>query len=172
MFAEALSSLEKSEALRLIMTIKEKRDGRIKGRACADSRSLRDRISPEDATSPTVSTEAFAMSCAIDAREERAVVTCDIPGAYLHCKMDELCHVLLEGVLVDLYIKVNPSAAPMVETTKWGKKRLYTRMHKALYGHMKSGKLFLMNISGKLKDLGFIPNPDDLCVLNKKVREK
>ena len=167
MFANALSSLEKSEALRLIMTIKEKRDGRIKGRACADGRGLRGRISPEDATSPTVSTEAFAMSCAIDAKEGRTVVTCDVPGAYLHCKMDELCHVLLEGVLVDLYLKVNPSAAPMVETDERGKRVLFTRMHKALYGHMKSGRLFWMDISGRLKDLGFESNPDDLCVLNK-----
>ena len=45
-------------------------------------------------------------------------------------------------------------------------------MHKALYGHMKSGKLFWMNISGKLRDLGFVPNPDDLCVLNKSVGGK
>ena len=83
--------------------------------------------------------------------------------------MDEKCHVLLEGVLVDLYLKVNPSAAPMVETNKWGKRRLYTRMHKALYGHMKSGRLFWDNISGRLRELGFTSNPDDLCVLNKDV---
>jgi hypothetical protein len=112
------------------------------------------------------------MSCAIDAKEERTVVTCDVPGAYLHCKMDELCHVLLEGVLVDLYLKVNPSAAPMVETKEGGKRVLFTRMHKALYGHMKSGRLFWMDISGRLKDIGFVSNPDDLCVLNKVVNEK
>jgi hypothetical protein len=109
------------------------------------------------------------MTCAIDAWEGRVVVTCDVPGAYLHCVMDELCHVLLEGVLVDLYLKVNPSAADKVELGGNGKKRLYTRMHKALYGHMRSGRLFWGNTSSKLKSLGFESNPDDLCVMNKMV---
>jgi hypothetical protein len=154
-YAAALSFIEKQEAMRLIMTIKEKKSGDIKGRGCADGRGMRGRIRPQDATSPTVSSEAFAMTCAIDAWEGRVVVTCDVPGAYLHCVMDELCHVLLEGVMVDLYLKVNPSAAKMVEVGRNGKKRLFTRMHKALYGHMRSGRLFWENISSKLKGLGF-----------------
>ena len=166
-FATALSVIERKEALRVIMTIKEKRNGTIKGRGFADGRSLRGRIDREAATSPAVSTEAFPMTCAIDAKEERVVVTCDVPGAYLHCEMDEECYVLLEGVLVDLFVKIMPEAEPMVETDKRGKKCLYIRMHKALYRHMRSGRLFWENISSKLKDLGFTPNPDDFCVMNK-----
>ena len=168
-YANALSALEKQEALRLIMTIKEKRNGKIKGRACADGRSLRWRVRPQDATSPTVSTEAFLMSLAIDAHERRVVKTCDIPGAYLHCEMDEKCHVLLEGVMVDLYLKIDPSAKDKVIIGRKGKKRLYTLMHKALYGHMRSGRLFWENISGKLGSMGFRSNPDDLCVMNKDI---
>jgi hypothetical protein len=120
------------------MTIKEKNSGKIKGRGCADGRSLRWRIKSQDATSPTVSSEACLMTLAIDAHERRVVVVCDIPGAYLHCEMDEICYVLLEGVMVDLYLKVNPGAADKVIIARNGKKRLYTLMHKALYGHMKS----------------------------------
>ena len=168
-YAAALSLIEKQEAMRLIMTIKEKKSGDIKGRGCADGSGMRNRIRPQDATSPTVSSEAFAMTCAIDAWEGRVVVTCDVPGAYLHCVMDELCHVLLEGVMVDLYLEVNPSAAKMVSVGKNGKKRLYIRMHKAMYGHMRSGRLFWENISAKLKGLGFESNPDDLCVMNKMI---
>ena len=51
--------------------------------------------------SPTVSVEAFLMTCAIDVKEGRIVVTCDIPGAYLQATIDELCYVLIEGALVD-----------------------------------------------------------------------
>ena len=109
------------------------------------------------------------MTLAIDAHEKRIVVVCDIPGAYLHCEMDEVCHVLLEGVMVDLYLKVNPSAADKVIISRNGKKRLYTLMHKALYGHMKSGRLFWENIHGKLTEMGFTSNPDDLCVMNKEI---
>jgi hypothetical protein len=168
-YAYALSMLEKQESLRLIMTVKEKRSGELKGRGCADGRKLRKRISNQDATSPTVTREALMMSCAIDAKEGRVVMTCDVPGAYLHCDMDELCHVLLEGVLVDLYLNVNPAAKDMVTYSRTGKKRLYTRMNKALYGHMRSGRLFWENISSKLQSLGFESNPDDLCVMNKMV---
>jgi hypothetical protein len=157
-FASALSMIEKQETLRLIMTVKEKRSGELKGRGCADGRKLRGRISNQDATSPTVTREALLMSCAID-----------VPGAYLHCDMDELCHVLLEGVMVDLYLKVNPAASEMVTYGRNGKKRLYTRMNKALYGHMRSGRLFWENISSKLQSMGFESNPDDLCVMNKMV---
>ena len=131
-YSFALTLIARQEALRLIMTIKEKRNRVIKGRGCADGRGLRSRIAREDATSPTASTEAFAMTCTIDAKEERVVVTCDVPGAYLHCEMDEECYVLLEGGLVDLFVRVMPEAKDMVEIDNRGKKRLYTRMYKAL----------------------------------------
>ena len=49
-YAYALSAVEKNEALRLILTIKEKRSGKIKGRLCADGRKLRTKISSEEAT--------------------------------------------------------------------------------------------------------------------------
>ena len=166
-FAAALSEIERKEALRLIMTIKEKRNGTVKARACADGRSLRGKIRPEDASSPTVSSEAFSMTCAIDAKENRVVATCDVSEAYLHCMMDELCHVLLEGEMVDLYLEVDPSASKKVTTDSRGRKKLYTRMNKALYGYMRSGRLFWQNFSAKLKSLGFASNPDDLCVMNK-----
>ena len=97
------------------------------------------------------------------------MATCDVPGAYLHCKMDELCYVLLEGVLVDLYLKVNPAAEDMVSVGRNGKKRLFTKMNKVLYGHMRSGRLFWEHISAKLISLGFESNPDDLCIMNKMV---
>ena len=90
-YTPALSDLDRREALCLIMTIKEKRNGIFKGRGCAVARSRRGKIRPEDVTSPTVSTEVFAMSCAIDAKEGRVVATCDVPGTYLRCTMDELC---------------------------------------------------------------------------------
>ena len=50
-----------------------------------------------------------------------------------------------------------------------GKKRLHTLMHKELYGHMKSGRLFWEDIHGKLTEMGFTSNPDDLCVMNKEI---
>ena len=44
----------RKEALNLITMIKEKRDGRVKARACADGRKQRKYISKEEVSSPTM----------------------------------------------------------------------------------------------------------------------
>jgi len=56
---------------RYLMFLKEKRDGSIKSRGCADGRTQRIYTNKEDASSPTVSIEAMVLSCAIDAKESR-----------------------------------------------------------------------------------------------------
>ena len=56
---------------RYLMFLKEKRDGSIKARGCADGRTQRIYTNKEDASSPTVSIEAMVLSCAIDAKESR-----------------------------------------------------------------------------------------------------
>ena len=86
--------------------------------------------------------------------------------------MDSEEYVLLEGVLVDLYVKADPSAIDKIVTGSDGKRRLYTRMNKALYGHMRSGRLFFEHISATLRDLGFKHNPDELCIWNKDINGK
>ena len=55
----------------------------IKVRECADGRKQQDRLSREDTSSPTVSTEGLMLSCMIDAMEGREVATADIPGSFL-----------------------------------------------------------------------------------------
>ena len=81
-------------------------------------------------------------------------------------------HIKLEGVLVDLFLQVEPEAAPKVTYGRNGKKILYTRMNKALYGHIMSGRLFWEHLSATLVKMGFVPNPDDLCVMNKEINGK
>ena len=41
----------------LLISLKDKREGSIKGRGVADRRNKREKIEPKDATSPTVLTE-------------------------------------------------------------------------------------------------------------------
>jgi hypothetical protein len=36
--------------------------------------------------------------------EDCYIVTCDIPGAFMHADINELIHIKLEGELVDLLI--------------------------------------------------------------------
>ena len=69
------------------MFLKEKIDGTINAKGCADGRPQRIYRNKEDTSSPTVSIEAMMLSCAIDTKENRYVVVLDIPGAFLHMDM-------------------------------------------------------------------------------------
>jgi len=54
------------------------------------------------------SLEAMMLSCAIDAKEVRHVAVTDIPGEFLHADMDQDIHMLLEGTIAELIIKLEP----------------------------------------------------------------
>jgi hypothetical protein len=63
------------------MFLKEKRDGSLKRRTVAGGNKQRDYISKEDASLPTITTEAVLLSCIINAKEGRDVAVIDIPNA-------------------------------------------------------------------------------------------
>jgi hypothetical protein len=63
--------------------LQEKRDGSLKGRTVAGGNKQRDYISKEDASLPTVATEAVLLSCIINAKEERDVAVINIPNAFI-----------------------------------------------------------------------------------------
>jgi hypothetical protein len=76
---ENLTHDEKTSALKYLMYLKEKSDGVIKGRGCADGRKQRETTSKHDATSTTVSLESVFMTSLIEAKEKRDVAVADIP---------------------------------------------------------------------------------------------
>ena len=49
------------------------------------------------------------LSCAIDVKEGRYVIVTDIPGAFLHADMEDQVHMLLEGTIAELIVKLDPS---------------------------------------------------------------
>ena len=94
-----LTEEERKQALRYLMYLKEKRDGKIKGRGCAGGRPQRLYTSKSETSSPTVSLTGIMLTCMIDAFEGRDVATVDIPGAFLQTKMpedDKDVHVVLD----------------------------------------------------------------------------
>ena len=54
-------------------------------------------------------TESLLLSCVIDAKERRNVITCDVPGAFMQVDIDEVVHVRFEGAMVDMLVSVAPS---------------------------------------------------------------
>jgi hypothetical protein len=65
------------------MFLKEKRDGKTKGRTVAGGNKWRGYISKEDSSSPTVAIESVLLTCIIDAEEGRDVAVIDIPNAFV-----------------------------------------------------------------------------------------
>jgi hypothetical protein len=165
--ATELTLSEKRKALAYLMFIKEKRCGTIKARGCADGRKQRLYKTKEETSSPTVRTESLFLSCAIDAKEGRQVMTCDVPGAFMQVDVDEVVHVRLVGPLAELLTKVDPKLYTKYVTTEHGKSVLYVQLQKALYGTLSAAMLFWKDLSGHLLKHGFKPNPYDSCVMNK-----
>ena len=66
-----LTKEERTRALKYLMYLKEKRDGRLKGRGCADGRSQREYIPKTDTSSPTTTLLGLILTCLIDAFEGR-----------------------------------------------------------------------------------------------------
>ncbi len=83
LFAQNLSQKEKNEALSLLIFLKEKRNGDVKARSCANESIQRKHVAKDEVASPTVSLESVFVTSTIDAREGREVMVIDIPGPLL-----------------------------------------------------------------------------------------
>ena len=163
---EIITENQKHELLTLLMFLKEKQDGSIKGRGVADGIQKREKIEPKDSTSPTVSTEAAMLTATIDAIEGRDVAVVDIPGAYLSSYMDDEVQVMFKGALAEMIVMVDPALYQPFVSYETGKLVLYVQLQKALYGCLKSALLFYEKLVGDLEAHGFKINPYDPCVAN------
>ena len=105
--------------------------------------------------------------CLIIAKEQRHVVTVDIPGAFMQSDIDEEVHIKLEGEIADLLIRRDPSYKEFAAQEK-GKTVIFTKLDKALYGTLQAASLFWKDLTKILvEELGFEVNPYDWCVANK-----
>lgn len=117
--------------------------------------------------------EALLCSMMIDAYEQRAVATFDIPGVYLQASLPEDKFVLLklEGQFVTIMCEVNPEYDQYIIEEN-GKEVLYLRIKKALYGMIESALLWYELYVSVLMEMGFEINPYDMCVANKMINGK
>jgi hypothetical protein len=161
----SLTRAQRKAALRAINLVKEKRNGTLKGRTCADGRSQRSLYDKSQTASPTVSNDALMLSIIIEAFEGRDVATADVAGAYLKAPMDDFVVMKFVGASVRILCKLNPSHERNVVIEN-GVEVLYVRLTKALYGCVKSALLWYELFTGTLKKMGFVLNPYDSCVAN------
>lgn len=167
--ADELTLDQRKASLEYLMFLKQKRDGRLKGRGCADGRKQRAHTSKEEVSSPTVAVESVMLSCIIDSKERRDVAIADIPGAFLHADIDEDIIMKLRGTMAELMVQVSPEFYRKYIVDHDGKAVLYVKLRKALYGTLKAALLFWKKLTTDLMAWGFVFNPYDQCVMNKDI---
>ena len=170
--AATLSPMEKKKALPAVNLIKEKFNGELKGRTCADGSRQRQYLrQDESVASPTAALESLIVSLLIDTYEKRDVGTYDVPGAFLQASLspkpnNERVLMRLVGNFVDIMCKVNPEHTKNVIYEN-GRKVLYMEVLQAIYGCIESSLRWYELYSETLCKEGFVINPYDKCVANK-----
>jgi hypothetical protein len=153
--------------------LKQKRDGKIKGRTVVGGNKQHDSLSKEDANSPTVATESVLLSCIIDAEEERDVAVVDIPNAFVQTRVvnkKDMAYIKIWGILVDILVEIAPDVyKSYVSKDKKGSKQFLVQCQNALYGTMVASLLYYQKFVNSLTDIDFVINPYDPCVANKMI---
>jgi len=153
----SLTTEERKKAMESLMFLTEKRDGSIKGRTCANGSTQRSYISKDEASSPTAATESILLTTAIEAKEERDVMTLDIPNAFLQTSLpkdettDERIIMKLRGILVDILEEIAPEVYSKFVTYQNEKKVLYVSMLKPLYGMLKASLLYYLQFTSDIE---------------------
>ena len=81
------------------------------------------------------------------------MVVTDILGAFLHEDMEQDVHMLLEGTIAKLVIKLGPKLnRKLIYKNKHDKPMLYVKLKKELYGTLQAALLFWRLLSSTLKD--------------------
>ena len=125
----------------------KKKNRKLKSRTYANGSKQRIWSDCKEKASPTVSTEGLLMTCVIDAKEERDVITSDIPNAFIQMgnenyKDGEQVTMKVRGALVDMLVELDRQTYQDFVVLENGKKVLYLWVLKAIYGLLKSVLLF------------------------------
>jgi hypothetical protein len=105
---------KRTNAQMALMFLTEKRDKRMKGRMVYNGKPTREWLSREDAASPTAALESILITGVIEAKEERDVMTCDIPNAFIQVLQpkngpgEDGVVMKITGVLVNMLVDINP----------------------------------------------------------------
>ena len=173
-----LTSSEKKKAMEALMFLTEKRDKSIKGRMVYNGKPTREWLSREDSASPTASLESIFLTAIVDAKENRDVMTADVPNAFIQTDMPEPTKyedrviMKITGVLVDLLIEMTPEVYSNYVVFENGQKMLYVQVLKGLYGMLIAAMLWYKKFQGDLEKEGYVFNPYDACVANKMINKK
>ena len=167
-----LTNSERKKAQIALSYLTEKRDGTIKGRTVYNGKPTREWLNKEDSASPTASLDSILLTAMIDAHENRDIMTTDVPNAFIQTPMEykegeEKIIMKITGSLVDILINKDPLKYGGYAVFENGKKVLYLKVLRAIYGMLQSALLWYRKFRSDLEGNGFIFNSYDGCVANK-----
>ena len=102
-------------------------------------------------------------------------MTADIPNAFVQMDVDlngDKIIMKIRGVLADILCEMNPEIYTPYIVFERGKKVLYVRLLKALYGMLIASLLYYKRFMKDITTIGFKINPYDPCVANRIVNGK
>jgi hypothetical protein len=104
----SLTKEDKSKELSLLLFLKEKHCGKVKGQACINGVPHGAYIPKEDAALPTVSTELMFITSAVAASKKRHVRCYDIPSAFVNTDVDKNMLMVLKEELAEMMVHIAP----------------------------------------------------------------
>ena len=145
-----LTPEEKEKAQRALCFLNKKNDGTIKARTVYNGKPTREWLTREDSSSPTASTEGVMLTAVVDAKEERGVMSNNVPNAFIQAHVpegktkngDERIVMKITGKLVDVLISIAPEVYSGFVVYENGKKVLYVIVLRAIYGMLISAMLW------------------------------
>jgi hypothetical protein len=132
-----MTTLERKRSMESLIFLAEKRDETIKARMCANGSTERTYIAREEATSPTTATDAILITGVINAKQQRDVMTLDVPNAFVQTpipRTGDKIIMKIRGSLVDILIEICPGIYDKYVVKEGKQQILYVRILMALYG--------------------------------------
>jgi hypothetical protein len=125
---------------------------------CANGSTQRAYMSREEASSPTAASEAILITGVIDAKQNRDVMTLEIPNAFVQTEISldgDKIIMKIRGQLVDILLELCPGVYDNYVIDEGKHKTLYVRMLKALYGMLISSILYYKKFRKDIESIGF-----------------
>jgi hypothetical protein len=132
-------------------------------------------LGKDEATAPTASLESIMLTAIIDAKENRDVMSADIPNAFIQANMPETKNgeerviMKITGMLVDLLVEIDPARYGPYVVYEKGVKTLSVQVLRALYRMLIAALLWYRQFKTDLEQAGFKFNNYDPCIANRKV---
>jgi hypothetical protein len=143
---------KRKKAQMALMFLTEKRDKSVKGRMVYNRKPTREWLLRKDAASPTAALESIMITGVIKAKEQREVMMCDIPNAFIQALLrkkdpgEDRVVMKITGVLVDMLVDINPKLYGPAMVLENRKKVLYIEVLKAIYGMLEAALLWKKDV--------------------------